>query len=87
MLPLPFFLTVNSLIATYWIFCRTIQLKSKPLPMNTEKLQEVIHWLNQQIHHLNESIQEAHRTNNLGRETQCEGMRDAFIRCLNKINS
>lgn len=55
--------------------------------MNAEKLQEVVHWLNQQINHLNEAIQEAHRTKNLGRETQCEGMRDAFMRCLNKINS
>jgi hypothetical protein len=54
--------------------------------MNTEQLQEVVHWLNQQISHVNEAIQEAHRTNNFGRETQYEGMRDAFMRCLNKLN-
>lgn len=55
--------------------------------MNKEKLQEVIGWLNQQITHVNTSINEAHRTNNFGRETQHEGMRDAFLRCLNKLKN
>lgn len=55
--------------------------------MNPEQLQEVVTWLNQQITHVNESILEAHRTNNWGRETQYEGMRDAFLRCLNKLNN
>lgn len=55
--------------------------------MNSEQLQEVVHWLNQQIVHVNEVINEAHRTNNLGTETQYEGMRDAFMRCLNKLNN
>jgi hypothetical protein len=55
--------------------------------MNSEQLQEVVQWLNQQIGHVNDAINEAHRTNNLGRETQYEGMRDAFMRCLNKLNN
>ena len=55
--------------------------------MNSEQLQEVVQWLNQQIVHVNEVIIEAHRTNNPGRETQYEGMRDAFMRCLNKLNN
>lgn len=59
----------------------------KNIPMNTEKLQEVVQWLNQQIAHLNDAINEARNTQNFGRESQCEGMRDAFIRCLNKINN
>jgi hypothetical protein len=55
--------------------------------MNSEQLQEVVQWLNQQILHVNEGIIEAHQTNNFGRETQYEGMRDAFVRCLNKLKS
>ncbi len=55
--------------------------------MNSEQLQEVVQWLNQQILHVNDVINEAHRTSNLGRETQYEGMRDAFMRCLNKLNN
>ena len=47
--------------------------------MNSEQLQEVVQWLNQQIVHVNEVINESHRTSNLGRETQYEGMRDAFM--------
>ncbi|MBN8696033.1 MAG: hypothetical protein J0L87_05845 [Bacteroidetes bacterium] len=55
--------------------------------MNSEQLQEMVQWLNQQIAHLNDAIKEAHQTNNLGREVQYEGMRDAFMRCLNKLNN
>lgn len=55
--------------------------------MNSDQLQEVVQWLNQQIVHVNEVINEAHHTSNLGRETQYEGMRDAFMRCLNKLNN
>ena len=39
------------------------------------------------IQPLNEVINEAHRTSNHGRETQYEGMRDAFMRCLNKLKN
>jgi len=55
--------------------------------MNTEQIQQMVQWLNQQIVHSNESINEAHHTNNYGRESQFEGMRDAFMRCLNKLNN
>lgn len=57
------------------------------IPMNSEQIQEMVHWLNQQITHANDVINEAHLTNNYGRENQYEGMRDAFMRCLNKINN
>ncbi len=54
--------------------------------MNIEQLQQMVQWLNQQIEHLNESIIAAHQTNNYGRKIQHEGMRDAFMKCLEKIN-
>ena len=53
--------------------------------MNPEKLHELVDWLNSQVEHLTGSINEAHDGKNFGREAQCEGMRDAFMRCLNKL--
>ncbi len=55
--------------------------------MNPEQLQQMVKWLNQQIINSNESINTAHQSNNYGRETQFEGMRDAYMRCLNKLNN
>jgi hypothetical protein len=54
--------------------------------MNPDQFQQIMNWLNQQIVHLNESIIEAHQTNNCGRKTQYEGMRDAFMSCLNELD-
>jgi hypothetical protein len=54
--------------------------------MNNEQLQELIRWLNNQIVHTNKVINESHDTVNVGREAQYEGMRDAFLRCLKKLN-
>jgi hypothetical protein len=55
--------------------------------MKPEQLQEMVQWLNQQITHINHSINEAHKESNYGRESQYEGMRDAFMRCLKKLNT
>ncbi len=55
--------------------------------MKPEQLQEMVHWLNQQIAHINESMKVARTENNWGRESQYEGMRDAFIRCLKKLDT
>ncbi len=53
--------------------------------MEREKILEMLKWLNDQIEYANESIHEAHTTRNYGRESQYEGVRDAFMRCLNKL--
>ena len=55
--------------------------------METQKkeMQQLINWLSEQINHANEVITESHRASNIGREVQYEGMRDAFMRCLNMI--
>ena len=55
--------------------------------MKPEQYKEMVQWLNQQITHLNKSINEAHAINNFGRESQLEGMRDAFMRCLKMLNN
>ncbi|MCC6690811.1 MAG: hypothetical protein IT235_04700 [Bacteroidia bacterium] len=53
--------------------------------MSSEKIQEMLNWLNDQIEYANEAIQESHLTHNYGRQSQYEGIRDAFMRCLNKL--
>lgn len=54
--------------------------------MSLEQLQEIVNWLKYQIKYLESSINEAQQTNNYGRKLQHEGMRDAFIKCLNQLN-
>jgi hypothetical protein len=53
--------------------------------MNPEQLQQLINWLNLEIERLNESIDDALKTNNHGRKVQYEGMRDAFSKFLNEF--
>ncbi len=55
--------------------------------MNSEQIQQMVQWLNQQIEQSNESIKEARLSNEFEKETEFEGMRDAFMRCLNKLNN
>jgi hypothetical protein len=54
--------------------------------MKNEQLQEMIIWLNAQIEHSSTVINDSKKSSNFGREAQYEGMRDAFIRCLNMLN-
>ena len=53
-----------------------------PQTMTQEKLHDFVSWLNSQVEHLTSTINDAHEKQNPGREAQCEGMRDAFMRCL-----
>lgn len=53
--------------------------------MEKEQQQEFIRWLNVQINYTKDVINESHNSNNYGRESMYEGMRDAFLRCLNKL--
>lgn len=61
------------------------EMSTKLQHMNPEKLHEYVTWLNSQVEHLSIAINDAHDDSNFGREAQCEGMRDAFMRCLNKL--
>ena len=53
--------------------------------IDPEKLNSFVTWLNGQVEHLSSAINEAQDGKNFGREAQFEGMRDAFMRCLNKL--
>ena len=56
-------------------------------PMPQAQVHEIITWLRSQVQHLTEAIAAAKDNKNFGREAQCQGMRDAFVRCLNKLTN
>ena len=54
--------------------------------MEKKQLQELINWLTIQINYTGKVINESHDVSNIGREVQYEGMRNAFMECLNKLS-
>lgn len=56
-------------------------------PVPPETIQEFVAWIKGQVEHLNGAINTAQQDRNFGREAQYQGMRDAFIRCLNKLTN
>jgi hypothetical protein len=48
-----------------------------------EQLLEFVRWLESQINHSKNAINEANECSNYGRQAQYEGMRDAFMQCSN----
>jgi hypothetical protein len=55
--------------------------------MDQQKLQQMIRWLHEQINSANVTINEAQRNQNYGRLVIYEGMRDAYLRCLNELDA
>jgi len=55
--------------------------------MNTEQLHEMVSWLQMQIEHSKEVINDARSNFNFGREAQYEGMREAYMQCLNMLTN
>ena len=60
-------------------------VKPKPNPMNPERVQEMVRWLQMQIDHAKEVINESRKEGNFGREAQYEGVREAYMQCLSQI--
>jgi hypothetical protein len=54
--------------------------------MNKKQLQDLILWLRDKLSESESIIKESKITHNYGRATQFEGMRDAYLECLRKIN-
>ncbi len=42
-------------------------------------------WLREQVKNINEAIKELEGTHNYGKATKCEGMREAYMKCLEKL--
>lgn len=54
--------------------------------MSPEQLQQFLAWLNEQIRHANSTMNESRSHQNYGREAQYAGMKEAFEKCLVKLN-
>ena len=54
--------------------------------MNKKQLLDLITWLRTKLAESETIIKEAKITHNYGRATQYEGMREAYLDCLRKIN-
>ena len=56
--------------------------------MNTDdKTTTVIGWLQEQVRCINKSITDLEKNQNYGKATLCEGMRDAYMKCLEKLQA
>ena len=56
--------------------------------MNTNEMTpELVNWLREQLKCVNQEKAELEKTHNYGKATLCEGMREAYIRCLQKLEA
>lgn len=56
--------------------------------MNSDKLPtELAGWLREQVQHITQAIDELEKAHNYGKATLCEGMREAYLQCLKKIEA
>lgn len=55
--------------------------------MKKEELLLLVTWLNQQIDFTSKLIEQAHLTKNYGKEVQYLAMKEAFSKCLGKLNN
>jgi len=44
-------------------------------------------WLKEQVRCVNEAIKELEKSQNYGKATLCEGMKQAYMQCLEKLNT
>lgn len=54
--------------------------------MNKKQLLDLISWLRIKLSETDSIIKESKVTHNYGRATQYEGMREAYLDCLRRIN-
>jgi len=54
--------------------------------MNKKQLLHLISWLRIKLVESEGIIKQSKVTHNYGRANQCEGMRDAYLNCLRRIN-
>lgn len=54
--------------------------------MNARQTRDLISWLRLRLIDAESKIKESQLTHNYGRATQYEGMREAYLECLRKLN-
>ena len=56
--------------------------------MNTNDFtHELVSWLREQVKCVNQTKEELERTHNYGKATLCEGMREAYMKCLQRLEA
>lgn len=53
----------------------------------TETMSELTGWLKEQVKSVNAAIQDLEKSHNYGKMTLCEGMRDAYMQCLKRLEA
>lgn len=54
--------------------------------MNVKQTKDLVFWLKARLVDAESKIKESHLTHNYGRATQYEGMREAYLECLRRLN-
>jgi hypothetical protein len=52
-----------------------------------DKTNSVIGWLQDQVRSINQAISDLEKSHNYGKAALCEGMRDAYMKCLEKLKT
>ncbi|MGP8217743.1 MAG: hypothetical protein ACLQQ4_19390 [Bacteroidia bacterium] len=56
--------------------------------MNTsDKTIDVLGWLQDQVRYINQVIEDLKKGHNYGKAAMCEGMRDAYMKCIEKLQA
>ena len=56
--------------------------------MNTNEMtHDLVSWLREQVNYVNQAKDELEKTHNYGKATLCEGMREAYMKCLQKLEA
>ena len=56
--------------------------------MNTNNTTtDIISWLQEQVRAINQVINDLEQKHNYGKATMCEGMREAYMKCIEKLQA
>ena len=59
-----------------------------PQIMNTnDKTIDVLGWLQDQVRSISQAITDLEKSHNYGKAAMCEGMRDAYMKCIEKLRT
>jgi hypothetical protein len=53
----------------------------------TNSTPDLTGWLREQVKTVNEAIQSLEKSHNYGKATLCEGMREAYMQCLKRLEA
>jgi hypothetical protein len=48
---------------------------------------ELMGWIREQLKYVSQAKEELERTHNYGKATMCEGMREAYLKCLERLEA